>query len=148
LKFSTYRPDDPNPEPIELELNDKIFYFKPEIPGMTLLGYLEAADAPSNSEAAKGIRTMFNETLVTDPADFPEAEIPEDNAKAFFDYVEDPDNHVDLPKLQDMANGLVEEYAVSRPTQSSPKSDDGSATNGSGRTGKRSAKAATSGRSR
>jgi hypothetical protein len=146
LKFSTYRTD-VTAEPIEVELNeDDVFYFKPTMPGISLLGFLEDIDSPSNRVASKAIRELFRETLVTDPTEFPDANppIPETNAEDFFAYVTNKDNRVGLPELQEIANGVVEAIAGGRPTESSQTSDGGSATNGSGSTAKRSAKAATS----
>lgn len=146
LEFSTYTPT--FAEPIEIKINDNVFYSKPEIPGITLLDFLEGVDSQSNAVASKAVKGLFREALVTEPSAFPDFEIPDDNADAFFTYVADPDHHVDLTKLQEIANGLVEELAGGRPTPPSSKLDDGSATNGSGRTGRRSGKAATSARSR
>jgi hypothetical protein len=147
LKFSTYRPA--VNEPIEIELNDDdVFHFKPGMTGIDLLDTLEAIDSPSNAVAAKAVKDLFNDTLISDPAEFPDHEIPEDNVKAFWAYIRNKDNHIDLPKLQEIANGLVEEIAGGRPTQSSQQSSDGSATNGSGSTPRPSEKAGPSRRSR
>jgi hypothetical protein len=144
LKFSTYHTD-VTTEPIEVELNeDNVFYFKPTMPGISLLGFLEDIDSPSNRVASKAIRDLFGETLVSDPTEFPGVPIPETNAEDFFAYITNKDNRVGLPELQEIANGVVEEIAGGRPTESSQTSDGGSATNGSGSTEKRSAKAATS----
>ena len=146
LKFSTYSSTDEK-EPIEIELNENdVFYFKPTMTGIQLLDTLEGIDNPSNAVASQAVKSLFREQLISDSSEYPDADppIPEDNVEAFFRYITNPNNHVDLPKLQEIANGLVEEIAAGRPTESSPKSDDGSATNGSGRTRKRSAKAATS----
>jgi hypothetical protein len=146
LKFSTYSPAD-DKEPIEIELNeDNVFYFKPTMTGIQLLDTLEGIDSTSNAVASQAVKSLFRDQLIGDPSEYPDAEppIPEDNVDAFFTYITDPNNHVDLPKLQEIANGLVEAIAAGPPTESSPKSDDGSATNGSGRTRRRSGKAATS----
>jgi hypothetical protein len=144
LKFSTYRAD-VNDEPIEVELNgDNVFYFRPTMVGIDLLTFLEEIDSPHNAVASKAVKAFLRETLVADPAEFPNFEIPPDNTEAFFAYIGDKDNAVYLTELQDIANGVVEAIAGGRPTPSSPTSPDGSATNGSGSTAKRSAKAATS----
>jgi hypothetical protein len=149
LKFSTYQPS--TEEPIEVEINDgNLFYFKPSMPGTELLGYLANIDEGNQALAAQTIQNLFRNTVITDPAEFPLADppVPENNSEAFFDYVGDNDHHVDLAKLQEIANDLLGEIADGRPTQSSQKSDDGSATNGSGSTERRSEKVATSKRSR
>jgi hypothetical protein len=146
LKFSTYRTTTVE-EPIEVELNeDNVFYFKPTMTGIQLLDTLEGIDSTSNAVASQAVKSLFRDQLISDPNEYPDAEpaIPEDNVEAFFTYISDPNNHVDLPKLQEIANGLVEAIAAGPPTESSPKSDAGSATNGAGRTRKRSARAATS----
>jgi hypothetical protein len=150
LKFSTYQPGDTE-EPIEVEINDgNLFYFKPSMPGTQLLSYLADIDEADQAKAARTIQSLFHDTVITDPAEFPRADppVPEDNSEAFFAYIGDNDHHVDLDKLQEIANDLLGEIAHGRPTQSSPKSVDGSATNGSGSTERRSEKVATSKRSR
>jgi hypothetical protein len=136
LDFDTYTDSD-DLEPIEIKLGPKgkkkeVFHANPMIPGVELIDLVAGLSLNDPAENARAVRKIMDLAIV------------EDDRERFWEFVADPKNFVSMTKLDDIAMGLAEEYMGGVPTDSEPRSSSGSETNGSGRKGASSRKAATS----
>lgn len=130
---TTYRAPDES-EPMEYQINDKVFHFYPTMAGMDLLDFVEAFDGMDFGDDPNNVNTM---ALVANAKVFTQIifkSILPAEQDDLHNYLKDPKNNVGIEILFDMATWLLEGYTNGHPTESSSSSSDGSPTNGHGPT--------------
>lgn len=90
-------------EPIEIEINGRVFACRPMIPGAVILDFMGGIDESAPATMVNALRVLFKEAIV------------EDQYEAWEEFTRDPENNVDLDLLSEIAGYLAEVY-TNRPT--------------------------------
>lgn len=104
-------------EPLTFTLRGQLFEAKPAIQGSVLLDFVAKADTNSAGGAADALYSFFKEAL------------PGDQYERFMTLLHDPNVIIDMEKIGEIANWLVEEYGK-RPTRPSENSANGQMNSG------------------